>query len=156
MCACIHVVPTSSYYITLTSSETNFNQIIGSNVTFTCAVELNPVILGSEIFLLTVNAQLFRDGTPLALNGPTVTGTTFTYMARVNLFGRSDSGNYVCTATIRPQPFFTYLTGTEVLSDTLTIIAGKYTLQGLYRSHSIMTIQLMVSVTIALATSSLK
>ena len=125
MCPYGPVVPTPSS-VALTSSKANFNQIIGSDITLTCSVKLHSAILGSEIFLLVVDTQLIRDGTPLALNGPIVTGTTFTYAARVNSFGRSNYGNYTCTATVRPQPSLTYLIGREVLSDTLSIIAGKY------------------------------
>ena len=114
--------------ITLTSSNANSIQTTGSNVTLTCAVVLNPAILESEIFLLRVDAQLSRDGAPLALTGPTVIGTTFTYTTQLNLFQESDYGNYTCTATVRPQPSSTHLSGIDVLlSDTLTIKAGKFT-----------------------------
>ena len=100
-------------------------QITGSDVTLTCAVELNSLIHSSEVHLLIVDVQLSRDGTPLALTGPTVSGTTFIYTMRFESFGRSDSGNYTCTATIQPQPISTYLTGNETLkSNSITIKAG--------------------------------
>ena len=110
----------------LTSSGSNFGvQITGSDVTLTCAVELNSAVMSSEIFLLMVDTQLSRDGTPLALTGPTVSGTTFTYTTQLNSFGRSDSGNYTCTATIQPLPTSTYITGNETLqSDLISIKAG--------------------------------
>ena len=120
----IYVAPPS--YVTLTSNVANIIQIVGSDVELTCTVELNPEILGSEIFLLAVNAQLSRDGTQLALTGPTVTGTTFTYAFQLNSFQRSDFGNYTCTATIRPQPTSAYLTGDDILSATLNIKPGKF------------------------------
>ena len=119
----MHVVSPSS--VSLTSNVVDSVQIVGSDVTLTCTVELNSAILGSEIFLLTVNAQLSKDGTPLALDGPRVSDTTVTYTAQLNSFQRSDFGNYTCTATVRPQPSSTYLTGTDTLSDTLSIKAGK-------------------------------
>ena len=84
-------------------------------------MELNSAILGSEIFLLTVDAQLSKDGTPLTLTGPTVTGTTFTYTTQLDPFERNDYGNYTCIATIRPQQTSSYLLGVDVLSDTLNI-----------------------------------
>ena len=115
LCNCI--VPTPSI-ITLTSSETNVVHIIGSDITLTCSVELNSAILDSEIFLLTVDTQIYRDGNPLALEGPTVTGTTYTYRAQLNSFRKSDYGNYTCTAIIRPQPSLTYLMGVDALSYT--------------------------------------
>ena len=91
----------------------------------TCMVKLNSFILDSEIFLLMVSAQLSKDGTPVVLTGPEVNGTIFTYTSRLNFFGKNDFGNYTCTTTIRPVQFLTYLTGTDVLSDTLTITASK-------------------------------
>ena len=120
----VYVVPTPSSII-LTSSDTSSLQIVGSDVTLTCMLELNPAIVETDLPLLMVDIQLSRDGTPLALTGPTVTETTFTYTIQLNLFGRSDSGNYTCTATVRPQPSSTYLTGSEtLLSDTISIKAG--------------------------------
>ena len=92
-------------------------------------MRLNPAILGSEIFLLTVETQLFRDGIQVVLDGPIVFGTTYTYVAQLNSFGRSDYGNYNCTATVRPQPSLTYLTGVDMSFDTLSITIGKFVLR---------------------------
>ena len=120
-----YVVATSSS-IMLTSSEGNSLQIVGSDVTLTCTLELNPAIVETDLPLLMVDAQLSRDGIPLALTGPIVTGTTFTYTTELNSFGRSDSGNYTCTAIVRPQPSLTYFTGSEtLLSDIVSIKAGR-------------------------------
>ena len=104
-------------------------QIVGSEVILTCTVELNSAILGSEIFLLAVNAQLSKNGTVLALAGPVVTaGTIFTYTMQLNLFRMNDFGKYTCTATVRPQPTSAYLRGTDVLSDTLNIKPCTFTM----------------------------
>ena len=101
--------------------------MVGSDVTLTCTLELNLAIVATDLPLLMVDVQLFRDGIPLS--NPTMssaTGTTFTYTTQLNSFMRSDSGNYTCTATIRPQPSTTYLTGNETLqSDTINIKAGN-------------------------------
>jgi hypothetical protein len=88
-------------------------------------VELNPAILDSEIFLPMIDVQLSRNGTPLSLTGPTVTGATFTYVTQLRSFQRSDFGNYTCTAAVRPQPSSTYLTGIDILSNSLDIKPGK-------------------------------
>ena len=127
MCILIFAVPTPSSLTLTTTSEA---AVVGSDITLTCTLVLNPAIVGSENALLTVNAQLFRDGTLLALPGITVTGTTFTYTTLVNSFGRSDSGNYTCNATVRPLSESTslYLTGVEMLSSKISIIAGKFVL----------------------------
>ena len=75
---------------------------IGLDVTLTCMVKMNENVFESDLSLLMVDAQLSRDGTPLSLTGPTVIGTrTFTYTTQLNSFGRNDSGNYTCTATVR-------------------------------------------------------
>ena len=118
-------VPTPSS-VTLTSIGRSSNSflILGSDLTLTCTLELNSAIVASEIFSLMVDVQLSRDGTPLTLTETTLTGTTFTYTTMVNSFGRSDSGNYTCTATVRPQPSLIYVTGSETLSDTVYIKAG--------------------------------
>jgi hypothetical protein len=79
----------------------------------------------SELSLLMVEAQLFRDGTPLTLTAPTVSGTIFTYATQLNSFGRSDSGNYTCTATTRPQPTATYLSGSDSLNNTAEVTIGE-------------------------------
>ena len=102
--------------------------VVGPDITLTCTLMLNSVIMGSQNALLMVDAQLSRDGTPLALTGLTVTGTIFTYTTAVNSFGRSDAGNYTCTATVRPRPSSTYLTGNEMLSTAINIRAGKHSL----------------------------
>ena len=119
-------VPTLSY-VSLSGRKQNITSIhtIGSDITLICAVELNPTILDSEIFLLTIDAQLSRNGTPLPLTGPTVTGTTFTYVTHLRSFQQRDFGNYTCTATVTPSPSSTYLTGIDVLSNTLNIKPGK-------------------------------
>ena len=116
------IVPTPSSLMLITRNDA---VVVGSNITLTCTLVLNSVIMGSENALLMVDAQLSRDGTLLALPSVTVTGTTFTYTTMVNSFRRSNSGNYTCTATVRPQPTATYLTGTETLESNIYIRAGK-------------------------------
>jgi hypothetical protein len=88
-------------------------------------VELNSGILESDLLLLMVSAQLTHpNGTMLSLSN-TVRGTTFTYTTQLNSFGRSDSGSYTCTATVRPQPTATYLSGSGVLSSAIEITARE-------------------------------
>ena len=110
-----YVVPTQSSVVLTSSGSNSGIQITGSDVTLTCAVELNSAIMPSEIFLLMVDTQLSRDGTPLALTG------------RFESLEESDSGNYTCTATIQPQPTATYLTGNETLQlNAVNIRAAWY------------------------------
>ena len=113
--------------MTLTSSEANSIEIIGSHVTLTCTVELGPVVMESEVLLLMVDAQLSRDETmfDLTLTNSDMTSTTFIYTTQVESFGRNDSGNYTCTATVRPQSTATYLTGNETVSDIVRVTTGE-------------------------------
>ena len=97
----------------------------GSDVIISCTIELGPAVMQSELSLLMVDAQLSRDGTPLAMTNPTVSGTSFIYTTQLNSFGSNDSEKYTCTATIRPQPTSTYLTGMATMSDTARIITGN-------------------------------
>ena len=132
----IHTVPTPSSIAFASSRGNSGIQIVGSDVSLICTVQLTSVIQSSEIFSLTVHAQLSRDGTPLALSGLTVTGTTFTYTRQFKSFGRTDSGNYTCKATIRPQSTLTYLTGNETLeSDSISIRAGMSSDNSYHKFH---------------------
>ena len=96
----------------------------GSNVFVNCTVKLDPAVMESELSLLMVDVQLSRDGTPPTLSDPTVTGTTFTYTTQLNTFGRNDSGNYICTATIRSQLISTYFIQSSALNDTFRVTIG--------------------------------
>ena len=120
------VVPTPSSLILRTSGISDI-VTIGDDVTLTCTLVFNSAIVESDLSLLIVDIQLSRDGTQLS--NPTmspVTGTSISYTARLNSFARSDSGNYTCTATIRPQPASTYLTGNETLeSNKIQITTGE-------------------------------
>ena len=119
----ISVPPPAS--VTITSDQVNPVNA-GSTATLTCTVELSPLVVESDLSVLMVDAQLSRDGTPLTLTGPTVASTTFTYTIQLDSFGRSDSGNYTCTATIRPHPPSTFLTESGEQSDTARVTAGIY------------------------------
>ena len=91
----------------------------------TCTVELGSAVMESELSLLMVDAQLFRDETPLNLTSQSVTGTTHIYRVVVSSFSESNVGNYSCNATIGPQPS-TFLIGTgQLVSSPFEIIIGK-------------------------------
>ena len=86
---------------------------------------MNSEILSFEILLLAVGAQLSKEGTSLTLDGLIANDTTVAYTAQLNSFQESDFGSYTCTATVRPQPSSTYITGNDTLSDTINIESGK-------------------------------
>ena len=98
----------------------------GTDVTVTCAVKMAQGVVDSDLSLLMVDAQLFRDETPLTLTGPTVIDTTFTYTTQIDSFGRNDSGNYTCSATVtRVQQTSTYLTGSGQATTVVEIVVCK-------------------------------
>ena len=100
---------------------------VGSSIIVFCTVELGPSILESELSLVIVDAWLSRDGTPLTLlTDPTVTDTAFTYTTQFNSFGRSDSGNYTCNATVRPKSQISYLKGNGTHASKVTTISTGY------------------------------
>ena len=99
--------------------------IVGSSVTVMCIAEMDPQILPSDLSLLEVEAQLSRDGTPLTLTDPTMTGTTFTYTILLDSFSRNDSGNYTCTVTVRPRPTSHDLIQSGERSNSIIIRAGN-------------------------------
>ena len=125
LCVCICIVPTPSSLMLISSNGNPDAVVVGSDIALTCTLVLNSAIMGSENALLMVDAQLSRNETPLTLPGVTVTVTTFFYTTQLNPFRRTDSGNYTCAATVRPQPTSTYLTGNEMLSSSINIKAGK-------------------------------
>ena len=127
MCFLSSVAPPAS--VSITSSPPNPVSDM-STITVTCAVELNnSAILESELSLVIVEAELSTPNkATLSISNPMVSGTTFIYSTQLNSFERSDSGNYVCTATVRPLPTWTYLTGVGMLSNTIRITVGMLTL----------------------------
>ena len=128
ICMYLYVVPTPSVLMLTSSNGNRDTVVVGSAVTLTCTVVLNSAIMESENTrsLLMVDVQLSRDGTPLVLPDLTVSNTTFIYSTQLKPFRRTDSGNYTCTATVRPHTSSTYLTGNEMLSSRINIKAGKY------------------------------
>ena len=91
-------------------------------VIFTCTVVLDPGLVESDLSLIEVDTQLYRDGNPLALSGPTlVTDTTLTYSTQLDLSVRNITENYTCMATVRPRDGSTFITTSTNVSNMLTI-----------------------------------
>ena len=118
MFLCLPVpAPTS---VTVTNGSVN----VGSTVTLTCTVELSPAVdvpvtvntvwTGPDGFMTTNTAQSVMGST-----------TTYTSTAMVSSFGRDQSVNYTCTATLRPHPPSTHITESGALSNTAPVIDSK-------------------------------
>ena len=111
--------------MSVTSTPSSPVYYVTSSVTVTCTVELNSAVLESDLSLLMVSAQLTHpNGTILSLSN-TTRGITFTYTTQINSFRRSDSGNYLCTATVSPLPSNSFLSGGGSQSGTLEVAVGE-------------------------------
>ena len=117
MFLCLTVTAPTS--VTVTNSSVN----VGSTVTLTCTVELSPAVdvpvtvntewTGPEGFRTTNTAQSVMGST-----------TTYTSTAMVSSFGRDQSGNYTCTATVSStSSFLTNSMGSS--SHRLRVTVGK-------------------------------
>ena len=125
---CNNLVPAPT--VTLMSDLTGSVVVVGSTVTLTCTVTMNQTVRESDLIILTVDTHLsVLGGESRALTGPRVTGTTFTYTTQLNSFGRSDSGNYICRSTVRPQPeissYLMITASSPVASQALGLISSK-------------------------------
>ena len=97
-------------------------QLIGSDVTLTCTVELSPAVdvsvtvntvwTGPDGFMTTNTAQPVMGST-----------TTYTSTAMVSSFGRNQSGVYNCMATVSSTSSF--LTDSGPQSETARVTVGK-------------------------------
>ena len=71
-----------------------------ASVDVICTVEFDPAVVGTNLTLLMVDAQLSRDGMTLALTGQPMAGTKLTYSSQITSFEMSNVGDYLCTATV--------------------------------------------------------
>ena len=91
-----------------------------------CTIELDLIILESDLSLVNVSAEISRDGTILTQTSQSVDGTTFNFGTTVNFFSQSDIGNYVCRAAVTPLSSSSFLTGMgQRESESFEIIIGK-------------------------------
>ena len=81
----------------------------------------------SELSLLMVEAQLFRNGTPLTLDDPIIMrDSSFIFGSEISSFNDSNVGSYNCTAMVMRAPSSQFLTGTgQGTSPLVTLTIGK-------------------------------
>ena len=109
--------------VMISSDPVNPIQLMGSDVTLTCTVELDPAVdvpvavntvwTGPAGFFMTTN-------TAQPVMGST---TTYTSIAMVSSFGRDHSGVYTCTATVSSSS--SLLTDSGAQSGTARVTVGK-------------------------------
>ena len=132
----------------VTSSKPNPIRPVGSDVILICTVELSSAVN----ILVTVNVQLSDPaGSPLTTTIPSISGSTYTSTAIVRSFGRDQSGNYICTATVstpllfytnsRPQSVSTYITVGKthcVYNNIMSASISSMIMQLLFRHVSVL------------------
>ena len=110
--------------VNLTSVPVTPIRPIGSIVTLICIVELSSFV----DVQMTVNTVMTG---PAGLNLPSTSqsvmenATTYTYTATISSFGREQSGNYICRASVHSTSSF--VTGMNEISRTAYITTGSYT-----------------------------
>ena len=113
-------VPTS---VVITSDPVSPIRPVGSNVILTCTVELSPVV----DVPVTVNTEWTGpDGVTLSSTTPVMESLTrYTSTVMVSSFGRDQSGNYTCTATVSSTSSFLTDSGSQSETARITVTVGK-------------------------------
>ena len=107
----------------LSSSIPNPIPPFGSDVNLICAVELNPAV----DIPVTVNTVLTTDeGFTHTSTAQPVMGSSTNYTTTfiINSFGRSNSGLYICSATIS-LPSNAYISDSSAASHSLRVTTGE-------------------------------
>ena len=109
------------------SISTGSNIILNNSaITVNCEVDFGQGVSESELSLLMVEAQLFRDGTLLTLADPIMRDSSLIFASEISSFNDSDVGSYNCIATASPAPSSRFLTGTgQGMSPLVRLIIGK-------------------------------
>ena len=118
--------PVPNPVVVITSTPASPIRPVGSAVTLTCTVDLSRAV----DVPVTVNAQLSAPvGATITsdTNSVMVNTTRYTSTAMVSSFGRNQSGEYTCTATVElvtANPLIIGGTGVTGM-DSITIGTGK-------------------------------
>ena len=109
--------------VVITSSPASPIRPVGSTVTLTCTVDLSPLV----DVPVTVNAQISGPAgviiTPLT-NSVMVNTTRYTSTSMVSSFGRNQSGEYTCTATVGLVTANSFIIGGTGVTRINSIIVG--------------------------------
>lgn len=94
----------------------------GTSISLTCTMEMGALqLVESDWRLFDLEVSLSRDDSEITF----INSTTLPYTHWIVSFNRSDSGNYSCTATARPQPSSVFINGSDAVSDVLKVTTGK-------------------------------
>ena len=116
--------------VTITSDPVSPVQPVGTNVTLTCNVELDRLVdvpvtvdtewTGPDNFNRNITAQQMGNT------------TTYTSTVKFSLFGRNQSGDYTCTATVGSMSSFIISPSPQSATSRITVgelslmMYGKY------------------------------
>ena len=78
----------------------------------------------SDLSLITVEAQIFRDGNELTQTNSQTNGLSYTFGVMVSSFSESDNGNYSCSATVQPSSSPNLSGMGQGESDPIQIVVG--------------------------------
>ena len=110
--------------VVITSTPASPIRPVGSPVTLTCTVDLSPLL----DVPVTVTAQISGPSgvtiTPPTQNSVMESTTRYTSTAMVSSFGRDQSGEYTCRATVRLVTANSFISGSSEL-DRITLGTGK-------------------------------
>ena len=109
--------------INLTSVPVTPIRPIRSIVTLICIVELSPFVDVQT----TVNTVITGPAGLNLSNTSQGNATTYTYTATVSSFGREQSGNYSCSASVQStSSTSSFVTGMNKISERAYITTGSY------------------------------
>ena len=108
--------------MTITSDPVSPIRPVGSDVTLTCTVELSPTV---DVPVTVNTVWTGPDGFMTTNTAQPITGSTTTYTSRamVRLFGRNQSGVYICRATVSSSSPF--LMNSSLIFGTTNITVGN-------------------------------
>ena len=112
--------------VEITSSPASPIRPVGSTVTLTCTVDLSPLVNVPVIVNVQISGPAGVTITPLT-NSVMVNTTRYTSTSMVSSFGRNQSGEYNCMATVQlmtANPLIIGGTGVTVM-DKITIGTGE-------------------------------
>ena len=110
----------------ITSAPASPIRPVGSPVTLTCTVDLSPLLDVPVTVIVQISGPsgvTFTNRT----NSVTETTTRYTSTAMVSSFGRNQSGEYTCRATVRLVTEHPFINGSSGVTgmDRITIGTGK-------------------------------
>ena len=115
----IFIVPTPT--VSITSNPTGIITV-GSSVTLTCTVESSPSVdVPVTVNTVWTGPDNFNRNIMAQRMGST---TTYASTVMVSSFGRDQSGDYTCTATVSSAS--PYITGSMSSSSTARVTVGMY------------------------------